>query len=781
MKRSLLVFFTAALFSVFLFSFGRADTEYRCEGEIENECGIGIESRSSYESCTTDETCTTYEDKDGNEVKECYETEDCETLWTDWNVSEEGSPYKVCTQAELQCSGQCYPAPQAKDAKDTTLLPQNVFEDPAKDGQGADTDKLKLPVNLGWNDVNEALQTNPSPSGQCTVESYRYEIAGDTRLVPSPSSAPVLNEVAGDCKLSPSANYQWRVQACGDIQGTDCGEWSQNQSFATSSAPELKSPFDPDWEQKEHAGTPFPANLKWCPHQAGTRSFAVNIYEISDSQQGKQGAELLLLTGSLATKTSYSDSPAKGGLGQLRKNLPYGWEVAACTDVNSMVCGILSQFWTLVPQGELITPGLLNPSAGAVVNALDSLEWQTMSYETHYVVRVDGKDFFIANNELPLSRVWSNLRFYTTTTWQVAPCGGSPSSQDIENCKKEDGSIPWSEQRQFVTTGAAPTGLGIKQAGRDSATGKAAIPLLLNWDDMGGAASYYYEVATDAGFSNIVIPATERVLEYSEVSPGSPNIKSDTNYWVRVKTCADEQGKVCGDWSQISITTAALTPPPITAPQPDDKEFYSTTAFSWNPVFSGNFYRYNITYLSRANNETSPDCSPGTQIAEDTIPGGAVQLRLRCLGQYQLQIQSCVDQTCQDASDFGIQKFQVETFIGPIGGLVPCDRANDNPATPWNERSACGVQHIFLLLRNIIDFLLWKFSLIIVTLMAIATGAILFFSFGGTEAIVKVKTAWRAIGIGVLVFLFAWFFLNLLLGLVGFNIGLFGNWHEVKL
>ena len=130
MKRSLLVFFTAALFSVFLFSFVRADTEYRCEGEIENECGIGIESRSSYESCTTEteETCQTIVDEFGDETEDCTEeeTESCETLWTNWSLSEPGSSYKVCTQVELQCSGQCYPAPQAKDAKDTTLLPQNV-------------------------------------------------------------------------------------------------------------------------------------------------------------------------------------------------------------------------------------------------------------------------------------------------------------------------------------------------------------------------------------------------------------------------------------------------------------------------------------------------------------------------------------------------------------------------------------------------------------------------------------------------------------------------------
>jgi len=113
-------------------------------------------------------------------------------------------------------------------------------------------------------------------------------------------------------------------------------------------------------------------------------------------------------------------------------------------------------------------------------------------------------------------------------------------------------------------------------------------------------------------------------------------------------------------------------------------------------------------------------------------------------------------------------------------GLVPCGVDRDNPDTlNWNETDPCELKHTFLLIKNLIDFTLWKLVPLIIAIMVVATGAIFYFQLGDVSVLATVRRIWHYVGIGVLILLFSWLFLNFFLGILGFDINIFGTWTEI--
>ncbi|TSC56870.1 MAG: hypothetical protein Greene071421_380 [Parcubacteria group bacterium Greene0714_21] len=754
------------------------ETVYQC---LNNACGKnGGAIKQATESFTCETTTESCDDGCGGGGSSSITSIIGGPFYNDEGEFSRAGKYQICPASgnswsqsppAYQCSGQCYPAPEIKPLNDNSLSPKNVFDDEKKP---------KLPVNFGWKDnVEQELAANPNPDGSvCSVETYKYEVPAallpTTDTVPAAKHDIVVDE--DECKLASQTSYNFQVQACAN---GPCGA-TGTLPFTTSPAPQLLSPYDPDWEGKENAATHFPAEFNWCEYpDSSVKSYTLNAYEVK--ADGTQGTKVLLTGTSSREKTTYSDSSLRGGVNRLGRGASYFWEIGACTDSQAKQCGILSQLWKVVPGGELKAPINLSPSSGSFVNMTDALQWQHRVFATHYVVHIKGplkdakgsvlqeKDFFIQNNQLPLGSIWQGLALTTPYQWKVAPCGGAPTSKDIEDCKNkkdidDEGIIPWSSEQQFTTTGAQPKSLNVFSLQE----GVAGIPLTLGWNDADGAASYQIVVAPNA---RIVSEKSETTLQY-------PALKTKTPYSWAVKTCADKLANVCGPEASGSFTTVTLAAPPLSVPAPGQKEFEPSTRISWGTVFSGNFYSYTLTFLSPGPEEASTECKKTYEAAHQIIAENGATVRFRCLGNYTLAVQACIDSDCKEAGASTISALSVEKLLAPSGGLVPCDRGNDAPGGA-DERKPCGIEHIFLLIRNLIDFALWKLSLIIVVLMAIATGAIIFFSFGGPDVMTKVRAMWKAVGIGVLILLFSWLFLNILLGLVGFNIKFYGHWYEV--
>ncbi|MDO8633595.1 MAG: hypothetical protein Q7K38_03625, partial [Candidatus Wildermuthbacteria bacterium] len=259
--------------------------------------------------------------------------------------------------------------------------------------------------------------------------------------------------------------------------------------------------------------------------------------------------------------------------------------------------------------------------------------------------------------------------------------------------------------------------------------------------------------------------------------------KPGTLYEWRTRTCANENGSVCGDWSSTqTFRIAPLRAPTMLRPLAEQKEFFATAEFAWTKDFGSNYFTYQLNFLKPSLAETSFSCQAPYPATEGLLEKNTVSIRLRCLGEYEFNISSCVDKACEGIGPQTTQKFTVEKFAGKAGGLIPCDANNDNPATiGLDEREPCQLKHLFLLVRNLVDFALWKLSLIILIAMTAFTGFTMYTSFGGMEVAAKARSIWKAVGVGFLILLFAWLLLNLVLGLVGFQVNLFGRWYEIKI
>ena len=102
-------------------------------------------------------------------------------------------------------------------------------------------------------------------------------------------------------------------------------------------------------------------------------------------------------------------------------------------------------------------------------------------------------------------------------------------------------------------------------------------------------------------------------------------------------------------------------------------------------------------------------------------------------------------------------------------GLVPCGRTSDHPATSWDETEYCQFKHFFVLLKNILDFILWRLGLIALVFLMIVTFAVSYFSLGSPNVMVKIKSIWTSAGQGYAILFFGWIILNLILRALGFT------------
>ena len=70
---------------------------------------------------------------------------------------------------------------------------------------------------------------------------------------------------------------------------------------------------------------------------------------------------------------------------------------------------------------------------------------------------------------------------------------------------------------------------------------------------------------------------------------------------------------------------------------------------------------------------------------------------------------------------------------------------------------------------------------LILVILAITTGVIFYFSFGSADTLARVRSIWSAVLKGTLILLFSWLFLNFLLGILGFDINIFGRWYDIEI
>lgn len=658
------------------------------------------------------------------------------TDWGTWSLVQDCQSWEICNAGShtCDCTGSCLTTP-------TNPSPSNGAEN------------IQLPLTLGWNSVTGA-------------NSYRYKIDTVLNLESFTTQNSTTVDEEGNCLLKSNTTYNWEAQACCNSDGTNCGTWT-SWGFKTGLNPQRISP------KNNATDVEIPITFRWCLVN-NAKSYFIQLYEneILRHVDGVVGATNLEID----------------GLEVFTGKTTYEWELATCLNEDGTNCGTncsdtqsvsecadFSSKWSFTTGATEITPPeLVNPFYDSgppekipVVNLSDSLEWRRAEYQGRW-----SRSYFFEIREgattvvsptltksyiVPFEAVWNSLSLNTTYNWRVKSC------YEEEGTDCSNFGDPW----YFKTTGAPPT---LVSPSSDAAN--IVIPVKLDWQDVSGAVSYYYEISGSSDFSQISATGT---VEISEVSVDYPKLRMLTDYWWRVKSCANRQRNICGIWSNVrKFTTFRLPTPADPSPQSEGKFFTYDRYISWGQVIGAKAYEHTIDYIELSAEEKSDECSGlvGTKIVTSAITSSNLAyLNLECLGKYRWSVRACLDSNCQEVGDWASP--WIFYFVQPTPpakfGLVPCGRASDAPNTPWNEREACQFKHVFLLLKNILDLFLWRIGLIILVLLAIATGVVYYLSMGAPTTMAQVKSLLKSAGTGYAIILLAWIIINLILKILGYK------------
>ena len=672
--------------------------------------------------------------------------------WGQWSDIETCPSFQVC-QAQTSppscaCSGTCYPAPTLKPVNE---VGQNVL------GQ---EQKIKLPVKLDWE--------GPTGIEPCAIDSYQYRVAGDSAIENSVTNPEVEMK---NCALNSNSSYDWQARAC--LQG-DCGKWSDQQNFSTSLAPEPLSPYDPDWEKgaEKAEGISLPVKLDWCDVKEA-QSYRFRAFFI---ENGQEICHPVLQTGNecdawllekerrdpeAIEKTIFSDFIDEDFY-FFTKDTVYRWEMLTCTDNDGLDCGEPSQRWNFTAAGEVskkITPlSPPNDPAGEKPAGFPLiLDWVAPLEMKSFIYQVDSiTDTATVSQSKSFN--YPRLLLNAFYKWKVRGCW----DYKAENCEPN-----FSEEWVFKTTGQPPKLVSPAAGATD-----VVIPVNFDWEGVSGAKSYVFKIQG----SGLIL---EKPTAQSEFSLDYPDLKMSADYSWQVKTCAGENGQTCGAYSDPqNFKTFKLSPPSVPeAPQNGGVFLTDEHYLTWEKINGAKAYQYQIKLLSISPEEKSQNCSAPPL---KTVSINSDYVELACLGQYQWQTQSCLDQNCAETSDWSnAWTFTLSEGGATQGGLVPCGRKTDNPNTPWNEREPCQIKHVFLLVKTMIDFILLRLIPLGLVLLTIYSGVIFYLSLGKASSLAQVISLWKSVGIGLVITFFAWLIVNIVLKLIGYQISIFGNWHII--
>jgi len=711
-------------------------TQYKCDPDDECENEISGREQEKERYCPgDDDSCSG--DWGGWDTTDSWKEEQCGS----WQKCKNGS--WSTTKPECQCAGECLETPKNPS-------PENGAEN------------VKLPVKFDWNDVEGWGEENGP-------EFYRIKIENTSKNTVKELLTESEFIIPESCVLKSNDSHAWYVKACCTGSEETCGSKS-NWSFSTSLAPELITPADPDWEETQGAeNVSIPVFFDWCDVERA------QSYYLQIKKNGEIYWPWLIIK-----EGAILDSLASIGLEALTKNTTYEWDAATCLNENGTKCGSIcldtqkgdecgdfSQQWKFITsEFEINPPNLENPVYDPgppekipAVNLLSSLKWKSVLEARSYRYEIKKEKEIIVNSpttppsplSVPFNELWPFLDFNTIYSWHVKSCWDEAG----EHCEIEEEA--WSEEWKFKTTGAQPNELN---------TDTTIIPVKLDWEGIDKALSYKYEVVdvlTDEIAAEGPVVSLIGGTPPSEILVDYPNLKQEKDYSWRVRTCADEESRVCGDWSDSQEFTTFKLESPKNPDPGDGDDFYTYEHYlKWRKVLGAKFYQYKVDY-------EGTEKIPLTIISTNSAFLPTEQLDL---GEYTWYVQACLDKDCNESGGWSGWSFTLVQSTPPAKfGLVPCGRHSDNPETPWNERDPCEFKHIFLLLKNILDLLLWRVGLVVLVLLAMATAVIFYFSMGAPTTMAKVKSILKSAGTGYAIVLLAWIIINLILRILGFTMG----------
>ena len=600
------------------------------------------------------------------------------------------------------------------------------------------------------------------------------------------------------CFFKPGRRYEWKVRACCTADGENCGPWSEKRVFNTSRAPEPIYPSDPDWQgegARENLSYEDSRELQWCHAEDPSYYYPTGPYYSPLSYKvlinyfkedaGEYVCHPLLLTEEGICRPAYLELEEGEDLppekfttwGFVSRDSAYSWQVAACRDEVASDCTPYSQEWKFSTKDWDIGIALSNPRDDAdrpiglpVRIAWSSAYANSFKYKIYEgevancnaagpLVAGSMKDYELMLYHESVADPFAILELNTIYTWCVQPC----RDFNTEDCEDYWGG-PW----HFKTTGQPPVLDTMKPDGEG-----LTIPQEFTWQKVGGAKSYWFKIDSK---EPVLIPAEKAKIELDY-----PDLVPETSYSWRVRTCADVEGEICGVYSNAQTFTTFEWEAP-SGPDPADGDEVFPPSISWEKVDGARFYKYRVTFL--ALDEDDPrqeECEEEiNKITDQEITrqhAVNLSLGLKCWGEYEWSVIPCLDENCEEYGPESVWHFYFKSPVLPeeeSAGLIPCNQVYNNPDTEWDETDSCGIKHLFIIIYVMVNFLFIRVLPMILVLLVLASGVIIYFSrkMEAPNPIAKVKSLWKAAGIGIALLLFSWLITSFLLTLVGYKLPL---------
>jgi len=368
--------------------------------------------------------------------------------------------------------------------------------------------------------------TSPNKEYAKRKNSERIETIGGKMAYYKVVGTNAWNSVtdAWPCFFNSNGKYRWRVRPCCDAFGADCKEFGDDEGwwyFSVSTAPELISPSDTDWNgagpyKNTAAEISFKDiregvnPLKWCSAKlpdelqteglptkyAGSYQLYVTSNEDNDVVNGIQGI--------INSVTSAYNN---------LKNWIYGVSSGQTEAEENQKTHALS-----VINGQIISDVFPNPTTGDV--------------ETWYPAQARGDLAYFSRN-----------RSYT---WMLKTCPNEATRDEFEDKENNDDCYEDSSQQwKFITIDEkipAPEPISPK----DDSSGEEPVgfPISITWSIPAGANSFQFN--TDIGNFTGNRPTTWSTIPNKETQAVDPNamtlndpaIKLNTAYHWKVRSCA---------------------------------------------------------------------------------------------------------------------------------------------------------------------------------------------------------------------------------------------------
>jgi hypothetical protein len=350
------------------------------------------------------------------------------------------------------------------------------------------------------------------------------------------------------------------------------------------------------------------------------------------------------------------------------------------------------------------------------------------------------------------------LEVDTAYQWHAKSCWPSNPLGDTKSSAKSICNDKWSPWFHFRTTGRPPKEDSLK-------TTDSAPNINFSWESVSGAKSYRINISgAGAPRNNQAILANKFSLAYP--GPNKP-------YNWKVKTCADDGGNICGEWSASKHFDSGDFEKPSNL-NPSGTVQQLPPALTWSS--SAKYFQVTATFSGTADSSCDPVWF-NAEYKEKKVDGNSMPVKTKksrgsefCTGDYWFKVQPCFDAGCTSLSaNYSESSFRINDPDQKNTGLMVCGQKSNDPDTPYNEKEPCEIKHLVLTVKVIIDFITFKLALIILPILLLITGYFFYTAHGDPKIIETMKDVWRKIGIGYAFLIFAFLIVRILMFVVGYG------------